>query len=394
MSLTYHQEKILALVPKFTAGMGLPCELTLIFLIVGDHQKKRANPMLRALAGISFFGFCDALGWFMSTWATPAGSFALAAGTITSCNFQGFLLQFVIGAPMYNCALAYFFYEVIVNDRSADSLLRLEKYIHAAIISYATITAFLLLGLEQYNSLGAVCWVQGYPSGCGNSVYSPSPDAVPCERGHYAWVYGMVLFYIPLWICIVFIIYFNVSIWFRLRHTTEATWFATQSTLYAVAFVAVWAPSTTWSAVGWNNGGGFGLDFASAFCEPLAGVWNLSIFLRNRHALRARIYNFVLCRWDKLRELTSRSDDMEGAPRKVKNKKSGGTSVISGLSSGGAGSGGADKKKKKKHGDPSLDSDPHTMEATWFATQSTLYAVAFVAVWAPSTTWPALRCPL
>jgi hypothetical protein len=293
MALSLTQEKLLAIVPKITAGLGFPSAVLLTFFIVMDHKQGKGNPMLRALLGVTIFEGMDSMAWFLSTWCAPEWTgFAYASGTIASCEFQGFWLQWVIGGPMCNCLLAYYFYQVAVYDRSADDLARMEKYFLGGIVTYATVTSFLLLGLKQYNHIGAVCWVIGSPPDCGNSSYHPGE--VACDRGDWAWLYGMVLFYIPLWICILFIIYFNFSIYTTLRGTGEAQWFAMQSLLYAVAFCVTWAPSTTWSGMSWNGGGGFPLDLASAICEPLACFWNLLIFLRNRPALRAKIL-YYLC---------------------------------------------------------------------------------------------------
>ena len=108
----------------------------------------------------------------------------------------------------------------------------------------------------------------------------------------------MVLFYIPLWICIVLIGFFNLSIYIKLRkggESEEASWFAKQSFLYALAFVVTWAPSTTWSGLHWNlDGGSFAVDLLAAWFEPIGGLWNLLIFLRNRPHSRRRVMR-LLC---------------------------------------------------------------------------------------------------
>jgi hypothetical protein len=294
VTLTPQQEAILAIVPKITAAIGFPSAVLLTFLIVMDHRHGKGTPMLRALLGVSIFEGLDAMAWFLSTWCAPYWTdFAFASGTIATCEFQGFWLQFVVGAPMCNCLLAYYFYQVAVYDRTANDIAGMEKYLLGGIVGYATITSFLLLGLKQYNHIGAVCWVIGSPPDCGNSIYKGGDEL--CERGDWAWLYGMVLFYIPLWICILLIIFYNIGIYRTLAGSGEAHWFAIQSFLYAVAFCVTWAPSTTWSGMMWNGGGGFPLDLASAICEPLAAFWNLLIFLRNRPNLRAKIFYYLCC---------------------------------------------------------------------------------------------------
>jgi hypothetical protein len=308
MSFTYQQEKVLAIIPKISASFGIPSAIFIISEIITAHKKKEGNPILRAILGVSIFELLDAIGWFLSTWAVPEGSFAFAAGNQASCSFQGFLLQIVIGALLYNCALAYFFFLVVKFDTSSKDLARMEKYVHGLIITFAVGTSILLLPLEQYNHIGTVCWIQGSPPSCGNSSFQASEDNIPCDRGDWAWLYGIALFYSPLWLCIILILGFNASIYTKLKGTSEASWFATQSLLYALAFIVTWAPSTVWSALSWNSEGHFALDFLAALFEPLAAFWNLLIFLRNRPSARRKLLNILCCKF-------SEGDDEEAPPK-------------------------------------------------------------------------------
>ncbi len=45
------------------------------------------------------------------------------------------------------------------------------------------------------------CWLAAYPPNCENN--SGKHGDVPCERGHDAWLYRWIIFYIPVWIVIV-----------------------------------------------------------------------------------------------------------------------------------------------------------------------------------------------
>jgi hypothetical protein len=191
MTLTVFQEQVLAIVPKITGFLGFPSAILLCVFIVTDHQHGKGNPMLRALLGASFFLGLDAFSWFLSTWCAPEWTgFAYASGTVASCEFQGFWLQFVIGAPLCQTLLSYYFYQVAVYERNDKELVKMEPYLFGGIFAYATITSFLLLGLKQYNHVGATCWVIGSPPDCGNSSFQPGD--VPCDRGDWAWVYGYV----------------------------------------------------------------------------------------------------------------------------------------------------------------------------------------------------------
>ncbi|CAB9502508.1 expressed unknown protein [Seminavis robusta] len=319
-----YQEQLLAVVPKFSAALGLPsCILLMaeVFLAHGLHNpalSKGGNPILRSLAFVAFFQALDALGWFLSTWAVPAGDFAYSTGNIQTCDFQGFLLQVVIGAPLFSCAMAWYFWLIVARGKTSQELLVYERWISPIIVLYAFGSSFFLLGKKMYNHIGAVCWIQGSPPGCGNSSYRGGGE--PCERGDWAWLYGMVMFYIPLWICILLIVIFNISNYVKLRRdgdSGEARWFAAQSGLYALAFVVTWAPSTTWSGLHWKvDGGSFIVDILAAWFEPLGGFWNLLIFLRNRPASRRRVMRLVCCECCEPNDEDHDAIDADGPPPK------------------------------------------------------------------------------
>ena len=52
-----------------------------------------------------------------------------------------------------------------------------------------------------YNNANLWCWIAPYPSNCENS--SGDPGEVPCERGHNAWLFRWLIFYIPVWLIII-----------------------------------------------------------------------------------------------------------------------------------------------------------------------------------------------
>lgn len=290
-----YQEQLLAVVPKFSGAIGFPSCIMLMREIWLAHHNglTSGNPILRSLAGIAFFQACDALGWFLSTWAVPEGTFAFAAGNVQTCAFQGFLLQVVIGAPLFCVAMTWYFWMIVVRGKNAEDLVRYERLVSPLIILYSFGSAFYLLGINMYNHIGAVCWVQGSPPSCDNSSFHPTD--VPCDRGDWAWLYGMAMFYGPLWCCILAILVLNISIYMKLDDNEEASWFGRQSFFYAIAFVITWAPSTTWSGMHWTaDGGSFYVDLFAAFFEPIGGLWNLLTFLQDRPASRKRIMR-VIC---------------------------------------------------------------------------------------------------
>ena len=148
----------------------------------------------------------------------------------------------------------------------------------------------------------------GKPQECGNSSYQPSD--IPCERGNHAYLWGVLLFYGPLWVCVLACICCMIVIVYEVRRThqrarryttaigtrhsmnrsgADTSKVATQALLYSLSFIFTWMPSTLWSIAHWFNWSHYGLDLATACTEPLQGFWNLMIFLKSRPATRAKI---------------------------------------------------------------------------------------------------------
>ena len=95
--------------------------MAIIYEVVSDHRKGRGtNSIQRVLVGMSLVDILASSAWFLSTWATPKeNGWPYAAGNRVSCNYQGFLLQIAIGAPLYNSSLALF-YTLIIKLRWSD----------------------------------------------------------------------------------------------------------------------------------------------------------------------------------------------------------------------------------------------------------------------------------
>lgn len=304
----------LAVTPKCTAPISMLSNFFILYECYCDRKRGKSNAIQRALVGMSCIDTLSSFAWFLSTWAVPAdfGS-AWSAGNQATCNFQGFLLQLAIGAPLYNCSLAMYYLLVIKYNWSNEMLHRIERWTHGAILSFSVGSAILLLPLTQYNPIGTVCWVMGSPPRCGSSSYQASD--VECERGDHAYLYGMALFYGPLWVCVLACIASMVVIYFEVRKThrrmrrysvngstkrrhqvhsmrrsaSDQTSVAMQAVLYSLSFFVTWTPSTVWSVAHWFNMESFALDFLSAFCEPLQGFWNALIFVRKRPSSQEKL---------------------------------------------------------------------------------------------------------
>lgn len=316
--LSLAQQRALAIVPKIVSTLSIQCSCFITYEVVQDwRQTGRSTAVKRALLGMSFIDIMASSAWFLSTWAVPASSgFAYAVGNIMTCNFQGFLLQLAIGAPLYNCSLALF-YSLTIKYRWTTAQFvksKLEWWVHGFILTFAWGTSFLLLELEQYNHIQAVCWIIGSPAMCGNSSFQANPD-VPCDRGNWAWAWGLGLFYGPLWLCVIGCT-FSMAVLYQevrktharsmrysiaiqgLRHSTnrsgaDTSRVAVQAILYSLSFLITWMPSTLWSIAHWFNWSHYGLDMFAACAEPLQGFWNLLVFLRGRPRTVRKIRRFA-----------------------------------------------------------------------------------------------------
>jgi hypothetical protein len=296
MSYSTNQQFAMALIPKFSGSIGILSSLFIMSEILHDYRKGDMNPIKRALLGVTCFEICGSLGWFLSGWALPRDSdFAFANGTITSCNFQGFLLQFVIGAPMFNGMLQYLFFLLVKGKFSLKDINFIERIAYTLIVIYAFGTAFILLLLKQYNPTNQICWNNGYPSGCNESVFGGSD--IPCERGYNAQWTGLILFYAVVWCTMIIIIYLNVNIFHFLAksNSQQAFWVVIQGLLFSGAFAVTWTPSSLSSILVWSGRGGFTVDVLMATFEPLQGFWNMLILLRSNAASRERLKAVFQC---------------------------------------------------------------------------------------------------
>jgi hypothetical protein len=67
-----------------------------------------------------------------------------------ACEFQGFMLQWMLASIMWNAVMAANFYCLIVLRVDARRLRRMLKYEAAAVIIGCLIIAFVLLGVGAY----------------------------------------------------------------------------------------------------------------------------------------------------------------------------------------------------------------------------------------------------
>jgi G protein-coupled glucose receptor regulating Gpa2 C-term len=299
MSYSLGQQLTLALLPKFAGTIGFASSAFLASELIRDMVNGEGHAIKRALLAVCIFEMADSFGWFLSTWAIPysEGSFPFSVGTTSSCNFQGFLLQLVIGAPLNFLQMTYYFYLVVVKRQSIDALGVKQWKAHLVLDAYTIGSALLLIFLGHFNPMGHICYINGYPSGCNEAVFD-GKGVGECIRGANSHITGLVLFYIPLWICMIAVCYFNWLMrgYLIANNSTEVSWMTRQTLFYALAFLVTWIPSTIWNIMAFTNGVAFWIELLAAFFEPFQGFWNMLIFLCSRPDSVERLKLLLSCK--------------------------------------------------------------------------------------------------
>lgn len=92
---------VLAIIPKIGSALSIPSSMFIISESLSDHQRGKGTAIQRTLVGMSVVDVAASFAWFLSTWAVPKGTAPLSRGNLTSCNFQGFLLQLAVGVSLF-----------------------------------------------------------------------------------------------------------------------------------------------------------------------------------------------------------------------------------------------------------------------------------------------------
>jgi hypothetical protein len=287
----------LAIVPTFSSTLNILSCLFIMSEIVHDYRIGEMNPIKRALFGVTIFEICGGFGWFLAGWALPKGTdFVLAAGTNASCNFQGFLVQLIVGATLFNGVLQYMFYLLVTGKSNLKQVQSIEWKAYTIITIFTFLSALMPLLYKQYNPMNQLCWINGYPSGCNEAVFGGSD--YPCERGFNSQWTGIFLFYFIVWANMIFIIILNILVVRHLVQTDnnqDSVWTAKQGMLYSAAFLVTWLPSTISTIAFYSGSGGYQYEILCALLEPLQGFWNALIILRtNQHSVE-RLASMLRC---------------------------------------------------------------------------------------------------
>mmetsp|Transcript_8748 Transcript_8748/g.15892 ORF Transcript_8748/g.15892 Transcript_8748/m.15892 type:complete len:452 (-) Transcript_8748:220-1575(-) len=178
----------------------------------------------RLILGISIIDFQTSIVWMLTSFSMPSESGAvLATGNQSTCNAQGFVVQFSTAGILYMCALQLQYLLVVKYRWGEKRLLRVEKWFHLVPILFGAGTATAALVLKQYNAANWDCWIAPSPQDCTPSyqVNKGGTDLTEtdCVRGNNAEIYRWAFFFGPLWASIIFCIIVMILIYRSVRKT-------------------------------------------------------------------------------------------------------------------------------------------------------------------------------
>ena len=205
------QQKVLALVPKFTS---IPSIIGSLYIVqhVLRSSKRRQRTYHRLLAVMSIMDFIYAIKAFGSTWPNPAGTGYLTMGNTETCEAAAVLGHGgSLSSAMYNGSLTLYYLLTIAFSWRLDQIKRIEPLLHGLPLAIGWFTAFATIPMELMNPIGWTCWIGSYPVSC-----NVNPN-IECTRGAHASIYRWAFFHIELWACFIFVAFAMGYIYFRIR---------------------------------------------------------------------------------------------------------------------------------------------------------------------------------
>ena len=220
-SLSDAQRRALALLPKVSGLVSALCSALIVYSVLHSPQK-RSRAYHRLLLGIAIADISNSFWFGLSTWPIPdndGASVMYTAGTPTSCEIQGFFIQWGNASGLYNASLALYYLLVLRYGWNEAKLQQynVEPYLHGFPLIWATSTACLGIPLRLYNNANLWCWIAPYPAGC-----NVGDDYSNCLRGQNADMFRWMFYYGPLWCSILFVTVSMTLVFFRVTKKMSA----------------------------------------------------------------------------------------------------------------------------------------------------------------------------
>ena len=126
-----------------STSISLVASTTLIVVIPRNKNGLKSS-YSRIIYGMALGDFLFSLGIITSPFAAPKDTpnALWAQGTVESCEFAGFLMNFMSIVPFYAVFLTYYFFNRVVKKVPRGKFALSEPYFHAFIWTYAFLGGF------------------------------------------------------------------------------------------------------------------------------------------------------------------------------------------------------------------------------------------------------------
>ena len=140
----------------------------MVIASVAKSRKNRGNIQQRIVGAMSCVDFIAAVTWFLTPLFIPTyfkdRGIPLALGNETTCDVQGFIIQFATASFLYSASLSVYYVLIIKYQWKTDRMKKLEKYLHICPLGWSLITATISLSLGIFGDATWDCWIESqYP---------------------------------------------------------------------------------------------------------------------------------------------------------------------------------------------------------------------------------------
>jgi hypothetical protein len=305
-NFTDTQKRTLAIMPKFSAAMGIAGDLIIITeILVFDRPNKIKRTIHRLLLAMSICDLISAFGHFLSTWPIPKEEEGLFynVGNQATCVLQGLTIQFSISVPLLNMCLAIYYLLVIKYSWKEEQIRKkVEPFFYGFSFSIAIATCSAAVALDLLNNANLWCWIAATPSGCNQSYDSKDNEEPACLRGDNAELYRWFFFYAFIWFALLFVgvVMFKVYLTFRKLETANARYatalssgdkkatsrarqVGTQGICYVGAmYITFFFPTINRSLQQFAGITSFPVIFLHSMTSSSQGFWNFLVYIRPR----------------------------------------------------------------------------------------------------------------
>lgn len=170
------------IIKVITSSISFIASATINIMILRNENGLK-SPYSRIIFGLSLGDMIYSLGLIFGPIAAPKDTpkKIWARGTVETCEFIGFLSNFISTVPFYSAFLTYYFYQRVIRKVNPDLFAKkYEPYLHVLTWAYPFIGGCVGLALDLFNPSrrGSMCLMLESPLHCADN------PSVECTRGN------------------------------------------------------------------------------------------------------------------------------------------------------------------------------------------------------------------